>query len=249
MLTGTPQIVLVNQSSMDIPIAQLTEVARALQSQVDNDFAPAWNVQAVVSALAHSAPIPAANWPIKLLDQPQAGLGVHLDDKGSPFAEVQANDTWSLTASHELLEMLVDPLGQRFLLGPDIDPASDGHQVNYLVEVCDPCEVDSYQIGTVTVSDFVLPAYYNSATPPGVPVDHLGMLRMPFDVPSGCYLSWQDPQDDHWHQKRPDGTFTTAQAAIDQSVPPRDDRDAAFGPAEASERHNISAILRAYAAT
>src|SRR5438034_8703517 len=84
-----------------------------------------------------------------ILDQSSAGLGVHLDKNGKPFAEIQAGNDWSITASHELLEMLVDPLGHKLIRDPDIDPASDGHQVEYLVEVGDPCEVFAYPINGI----------------------------------------------------------------------------------------------------
>jgi hypothetical protein len=74
---------------------------------------------------------------------------------------VKDTQDWPVTASHELLEILVDPLGHQFRRAPDIDPASDGHLIAYLVEVGDPCEVFSYPIGDVAVSDFVTPDYYD----------------------------------------------------------------------------------------
>jgi len=45
--------------------------------------------------------------------------------------------------------MLEDPYGHKFLVGPDIDPASDGHHVHYLVEVGHPCETFEYNINGV----------------------------------------------------------------------------------------------------
>ena len=51
--------------------------------------------------------------------QPGA-LGIHLDKHNQPFALVTASsdkDVWSLTASHELAEMIVDPFGDRLVAG------------------------------------------------------------------------------------------------------------------------------------
>ena len=47
----------------------------------------------------------------------EGAAGIHLDDNGQPFALIQFSDSWSLTASHEMLEMLVDPLGNRLVAG------------------------------------------------------------------------------------------------------------------------------------
>ena len=72
---------------------------------------------------------------------------------------------WSLTASHECLEMLTNPLGDRVIVGPS--PAAPDHQVELLVEICDPVQAPAfgYRIGNVLVSDFVTPSYFDF--PPG----------------------------------------------------------------------------------
>ncbi len=240
-------VVLINKSSMNLSFTQLGEVAQALQTQLDRDFAPAWGIRAQILPLHTTDRVPARAWPIFILDQSDAGLGVHLDKNGRPFAEVQAGSSWSVTASHELLEMLADPLGHRFVQAPDIDPASDGHLVSYLLEVGDPCEVFSYSVGQVAVSDFVTPEYYDTAAPQGTHLDFLGRLSQPFEVPLGCYISWQDPQDGRWHQEKPDGSFITAQGQIDRKGNPREGRDHAFGGDEDAVRHDLPLILRSYA--
>jgi hypothetical protein len=241
-------IVLTNRSSQDISFAQLSEVAVALQTQVDRDFAPIWGIRAQIMPLNSGDQIPRRAWPIFIMDQSEAGLGVHLDQHRKPFAEVQAGRDWSITASHELLEMLVDPLGHRLVRAPDIDPhVHDGHLVSYLQEVCDPCEVFAYAIGQVGVSDFVTPDYYNPDAPEGAELDFLKRLSTPYEVPKGCYISWEDPLDGRWHQKKPDGTFVTAKERSDAKRNPRDDRDHAFGDDEDDVRHDLRQILTAYA--
>lgn len=232
------RVSLVNQSSQDIPFAELSRVAAALQIQIDRDFGAIWGVRAHIVAIAvGQEPLP-GSWPLNLVDKARAGLGVHLDPHHHPFAEITVDKDWSVTASHELLEMLADPYGHRFAASPDIDPDSDGHIVHYLVEVGDPCEVFAYSINGVAVSDFVVPDYY--VVPAGGPVDFLQALQGPLDVPDGCYISWIDPADQRWHQKTPDGQFVTARAKANPKGNPRQDRDDAFGADP--ERHDLSTI-------
>ncbi|MGN6675789.1 MAG: hypothetical protein ACTHMA_21060, partial [Thermomicrobiales bacterium] len=105
----TRHVVLLNQSSVTIASTEMTAVATALQTQVQRDFAPEWGQHATVRALTAGATVPAGAWPIRVLDHPQAGLGVLLDQNHHPYAEIQAGTNLSMTASHELLEMLEDP--------------------------------------------------------------------------------------------------------------------------------------------
>lgn len=236
-------IVLTDQSSAGVPPATMQQYATALQRQVDNDFAPIWGVRAEIAVLPAGSLVPAGVWPIKIVDDIGGAGGVHLDDQSQPYAEAVNGPELSIAISHELLEMLVDPWGNRFTPAADLDPNSDGHPVFYLVEVGDPCEVSSYDINGVAVSDFILPYFYDPSA--AGPVDFLHTLQgpLPRKVPRGCYISWLDPQDGHWHQQRPDGTFITATADANQN--PRADRDRALGDAD-EDRHNIAAIYRTW---
>lgn len=238
-------IVLINKSSAKIAFSDVDRVASALQMQLDRDFTPVWGRRAHISPLDSSESIPASAWPIRIVDAPVGGLGIHLDRAHKPYAQVKPTSDWSVTASHELLEMLADPFGNHFIQAPDIDPKSDGHLVQYLVEVGDPCEVYEYKIDGVAVSDFVTRDYYDESAST-VALDFLGRLSKPYAVPKGCYISWQDPQDNHWHQKTPDGKFTTARTAIHPKRNPRDDRDKAFGPTVEAERHDLPSIRAMY---
>src|SRR5713226_5004501 len=98
-------VVLTDRSSAGISFGEIQHVAQALQVQVDRDFSPEWGTRAQIVPIPRDAAIPAHTWPMFLLDQPEAGLGIHLDPNHHPFAEVQATPDWSITASHELLEM------------------------------------------------------------------------------------------------------------------------------------------------
>lgn len=239
-------VTLQDQSSLNLSFDQVDQVSQALQIQLDRDFTPIWGVQAQVQTLDQGESGPVRAWPITILDQPRAGLGVHLDDNGKPFAEIQGGNDWSITASHELLEMLVDPLGHKLIDDPDIDPASDGHQVQYLVEVGDPCEIFAYQINGISVSDFITQEFYDTNAPVGAQFDFLGRLNQAFDVPQGCYISWFDPQDGRWHQKQVDGSFITARQESKLGKNPRDERDTAFGEEENRVRHDLLRIRSKY---
>ena len=91
----------------------VARVAAALQRQATRDFAPIWNIQATVDAFPRLEDVPVSYWPMIVetdIDTPGAA-GVHEDKDGQPFALIAMSDSWSLTASHEMLEMLADPLG------------------------------------------------------------------------------------------------------------------------------------------
>lgn len=234
------KVALVNQTGGGaVPPAKLDQYAAALQRQVNNDFAPAWSVRADISVLDAGAVIPSGTLPLNIVNSLAGQAGVHTNAQGRPSAEAVNGDQLSITLSHELLELLVDPWGTCFKQAPDLDPYSGGQQVKYLVEVCDPCAIFSYDIDGVPVSDFVLPSFYDpNATGK---VDFAGFLAGPLSVPRGCYISWLDPDDYRWHELQPDGTFLVGT----KPGLSRDDRDAAFGDAN-PDRHNVPEIHRAW---
>lgn len=185
-----------------ISASELTRVAAGLQKQVMRDFGPIWSVQADVSAFITLDDVPLGYWPIMVRDDigvPGAG-GVHLDKDGQPFALVRFSNDWSLTASHECLEMLADPFGNRLVAGQS--PRRGQGRVEFLVEVCDPSEAPqfAYQVNGVVVSDFYTPAYFDPLRASGVRYSFTGAIPGPREVLRGGYLSWHDPVTDHWFQ-------------------------------------------------
>jgi hypothetical protein len=234
------QVALIDQTNAGaVAPGTLQQYANALQQQVDNDLAPAWNVRADISVLARGAAIPEDTFPLNIVDSLAGPAGVHADDQGLVSARAVSDDQLSITLSHELLEMLVDPTGTRKIQAADLDPYSTGQQVYYLVEVCDPVVVYSYDVDGVPVSDFVLPSFYE---PNAIgPVDFAGFLSRPLIVPLGCYISWLDPTDFKWHELQPDGTFLIgAKPGVS-----RDDRDAALADVN-PDRHDVPGIYRAW---
>src|SRR5215471_9382345 len=142
-----------------IAVEEITSVSAALQKQVMRDFAPIWEVQATVDYFPALEAVPVGYWPLLIVED-GAGLGTHVDRNGQPMAYVEYGPTWSLTASHEALEMLADPTGLRFVAGDA--PLTESERVEFLVEVCDPCQGadNAYTVNGVLVSDFYTPAYF-----------------------------------------------------------------------------------------
>src|SRR5262249_42939044 len=109
--------------------------------------------------------------------------------------------TWSLTASHEALEMLVDPFGNRLMAGDS--PKPDQGRVEFLVEVCDPSEAAeyAYTVNGILVADFYTPKYFDPVFAPGIRYSFTGAITEPRQVLPGGYLSWHDLASDHWWQE------------------------------------------------
>src|SRR5690242_5904296 len=86
-------------------------VAAALNIQATRDLPQFWHVHATVLYLPNPRKIPTGVWPVKLVRRlPPGEGGFHLDKHNQPYAEVIASPddaSWSIDASHELIEMLV----------------------------------------------------------------------------------------------------------------------------------------------
>jgi len=196
------QLAIVSEVS-DISISDLTRTGAALQKQATRDFGPIWEVQATVDTFAKLEDVPLGYWPIIIRDdigEPGA-LGVHLDKDNQPFALVAFTDSWPLTASHETLEMLADPFGNRLVAGDSSKP--DQGRVEFLVEVCDPCEAADfgYTVNGILLSDFYTPAYFDPVRADGVRYSFTGAINEPRQVLKRGYLSWHELVSDIWWQE------------------------------------------------
>jgi hypothetical protein len=203
----TANVALVSDTPV-IDFSQVSVAAAALNKQVARDFGPLWQVDATVSAFDTLENVPVDYWPVIIRDdinEPGAA-GYHTDDNGQPFALIQADDSWTLTSSHEVLEMLADPFGNRTIAGaPPANapaPVSGFARVVYLVEVCDPCESDqfAYTSNGVKVSDFITPHFYDPKRSKGARYSFGGNVEAPHTVLEGGYVSFGNPVDNHWYQ-------------------------------------------------
>lgn len=194
------QVALVAETG-SISFSELTRVSAALQKQASRDLERYWDITATVDPFVSLDDVPPGYWPIVVQDEiPYDAAGIHLDKDGQPYSLVTASDEWSLTASHELLEMLVDPFGNRLIAG--VSPKPGQGRVEFLVEVSDPSEdvAFSYHANGVRVSDFYTPRYFDPVASQGVQYSFTGAITKPREVLRGGYLSWHEPIHDHWWQ-------------------------------------------------
>lgn len=203
------QVVLVDTLKLDPRLVQAT--AGALNIQVVRDLPQYWNVQATVSWLQDASQLPAGVWPVFLVAKlPPGEGGVHLDKNNQPYALVIGtpdNNDWTIDASHETLEMLVDPAGNRMHTAQAIkiqgnDVVDDAGQFSYLVEACDPCEGNQYAYGIngIAVSDFITPHFYDPVATQGTRYSFAGNIARPRQVLPGGYISFLNPENDHLEQ-------------------------------------------------
>ena len=205
----TTRVALVDQSGK-IPFEQLAHAAAAMGLQVQRDLGPIWNIQATVSALASPNAIPAGVWPVFIVAElPPTEGGFHMTQHNQPYAKVAVGPGWTIAASHEVLEMLVDPSGSRLVASTAIEVSGKNirdanGKFEYLVEICDPSEADpfSYTIDDVQVSDFYTPHFYDPVASAGVRYSFTGKVTKPRQVLSGGYLSWLDSAKNVMQQLR-----------------------------------------------
>ena len=192
------KIAVINQSTVITDEAEVQRTVAALQTQVTRDFAPAWGIEADVRVLPKKAkPAPGEWWLVLLDNSDQAGaLGYHdVTPAGLPLSKVFAKtdqtygETWSCTASHELLEMLGDPNINLTVF----EESNSGGRL-YAYEVCDACEDErfGYEIDVVLVSDFVYPAWFEAFRKKGTRFDHMKKISKPFQLLAGGYIGTYD---------------------------------------------------------
>ena len=169
--------------------ARLGPLVAALQTQVSRDFAPAWGIDANILALPSdglASDRMGKAWQLVIADDSdQAGaLGYHqLTEIGIPIGFVFAHTDLqygleaTVTASHELLELLADP----WISGLSAIYSGPAHARIFATEVCDAVEADElgYDIDGIRVSNFVLPSYFGMPAHPAGHFDFLGQLRGP----------------------------------------------------------------------
>ena len=187
-----PAVALVSRSA-SATSDELALVASAVNEQVVRHLAPAWKIEGTVAYIPSEKA--AAGYPLKAYVVDDAGnrSGVHVHEQsGLVFAVIQyqPNLRWSVAASHEIVEMLVDPTLTRTF--PGTTPTNPSSNVEFVAEICDPVQAWPYQVSPLhqaLVSDFCLPSYYR-ITPPAPGFSFLGKVAYPGDVAPGGYVSW-----------------------------------------------------------
>ena len=183
-----PTIAVFNKAKSPLGLA-LGSFVGALQRFVTHDVVPVWGTPA---RLVQTSDFKKGAWALVFLDVADApdALAYHdLTPDGLPlskvFVDTIANAGASLTvaASHELVEMLVDPAINLLTTGPD-------PKLAYAYEAADPVEADSlsFKVGGFDMTDFVYPSYFEAFhKPASTKFDHQGAVRKPFQIVGGGY--------------------------------------------------------------
>ena len=165
----------------------LDALIAAMQAYVNQHVAPVWGTPA---KLVKTTGFVKDAWAVVFLDDADTAgaLAYHdLTPEGLPLSKVfvrttiQNGDLVSVSASHELVEMLVDPAINLMSTGPDAKAA-------YAYESADPVEALTFNVNGIPMSDFVYPSYFETFHKPGsVKFDHLGKVKKPFQILPGGY--------------------------------------------------------------
>src|SRR5215472_241792 len=183
---NVPTIACFNQATVTLGV-DLDKLIAAMQAFIDRDVAPVWGTPA---KLAKSTGFIKGQWAMVFLDnadQPGALAYHDLTPDGLPLAKVFVkttlanHDLVSVSASHELVEMLVDPAINLLTTGPD-------PKTVYAYESADPVEALSYPVNGIPMTDFVYPSYFENFHKPGsVQFDQMKKVSKPFQILPGGY--------------------------------------------------------------
>ena len=183
---GPVRIACVNLAKADlgVPFDRLTAT---LQKCYDQHFLPIWGYPV---KLYNTTKPESSDWQFVYFDDADTAgaLGYHdITKNGQPVSKIfvkttlQANEVVSVTACHELFEMVIDPIANLWA------QADDGTE--YAYEMSDPVEEDIFLVDGIKMSNFVHPAWFEPFKhPPGTKFDHLGLLTKPFSMTKGGYV-------------------------------------------------------------
>lgn len=204
---------------------------RAINRQIKEDFEPYWSFGATLrlegptrgkldkAKLADMR----GDAVIYLLDKADAedALGYHETNyRGIPYGFVftalckELKESWTVTLSHEALELLGDSQNNLLVQGPH--PKDSKKEVFHWFEMCDAVQSLKYEIDGIEVSDFVLPLYFTAGEQDGGRNDFLGTKGLKsFGVARGGYIGFFNPKlGKHLTYSAPDDTKAQRRIAI-----------------------------------
>jgi hypothetical protein len=195
-----PTIALVNKANADLGVGW-EALVKSLAHYANNQVGAIWGTPC---DLITADEIPAGAWGLVFTDTADVAdaLGYHdLTPAGLPLSHVfvetalQAGEKPSVTAAHELAEMLVDP---------DIALAAQAPDGNFWAyEACDPVQEESYDIDGVWVSNWLYPSFFEAfraGRGNTEKFDFMGTLKDPFTLRPGGYMPIYDVKTGEWTQ-------------------------------------------------
>ena len=118
---------------------------------------------------------------------------------GFVFTELvkEMDEPWTVTLSHEALELIGDPEVNLLVAGPH--PADPDKEVFHWYEMCDAVQDENYKIDGIWVSNFVLPLYFTREAEAGGRNDFLGRRYKgsrcsSFGINPGGYIGFYNPK-------------------------------------------------------
>ena len=207
-------ISVINHTNGTISDQVAQRVIRAMNRQIAEDFDPYWSMSATLRLEGKSGQTPDVQEPadmrgdaiIYLWDEVNVAdaLGFHdRNFRGIPFGFVftalstALGENWTVTLSHEALEMIADPEVNLLVMGPHPDPNSNA-VVFHWYEMCDAVQNETYEIDGVEVSNFLLPLYFTGSEELGgrndfLGTQHNGTTLSSFGINPGGYVGFFDP--------------------------------------------------------
>lgn len=186
-------IYVVNASTL-VKDADVAAMTAACAAQLTRDVAPAHGLAPVPVVFTGKSRITKRSRVISVIDtlDEADALGWHTEDSGEHvYGVVGAKAVLdhgatalhgpyavSSVLSHEIIEMFVDPTCSMW------SDTGKGFLVAY--EACDPVQSGVYDIGGVTVSDFVTADWFDTHNS-GDPVSYLRTIKRPFTMDKGGY--------------------------------------------------------------
>lgn len=232
-------IISIVNRSRSIADDALQGVVRAINRQIAEDFEPYWSFGARLrlegkigkNPEKETLPELRGDAVIYLWDETDVedALGYH--DKnafGIPYGFVftelskKLDEKWSVTLSHEALELLGDAQGNLLVQGPH--PEKPALEVFHWFEMCDAVQSQTYEIDGIAVSNFVLPLYFTTDEQEGGRNDFLGRLVKgngleSFGVAAGGYIGFFNPRTrEHEQWSPPEDTKAKKRLALKGSA-------------------------------
>lgn len=193
---------------------EVQQTIRAINRQIAEDFTPYWGLGATVRLEGEIGSRPNHQQPVEMrgdavlylwddADVPNA-LGYHdRNNDGIPYGFVftelsaQVGENWTVTLSHEALELIADPEVNLLVAGPH--PGDPTKEVYHWYEMCDAVQDETYKIDGIEVSNFVLPLYFTSGEERGGRNDflcreHQGKTLQSYGINPGGYIGFFNPE-------------------------------------------------------
>jgi len=110
----------------------------------------------------------------------------------------EIGENWTVTLSHEALELILDPEANLLVMGPHPDPSQNQRTVFHWYEACDAVQSQTYKIDDIEVSNFLLPLYFTESEEYSGRNDFLGrafnnnQTLVSFNLSPGGYVGFYD---------------------------------------------------------